>query len=323
MNISKPRKLLTALLLLTALTIYLYVLIGLRFDHKYLLMYALKQRILKVIVMILVALAIGGASLVFQSIINNHIVTPCLLGMNSLYSVIHTACVFFLGSGSILVTNAHLAFMLDLIIMAAVATSIYSYMFKKTKYNVLYVLLIGTVLTSLFGSMQNTMVRIKDPNEYDTLLTNLVASFDRINEELILISAVLMIIVLVIFRRELQMLDVIALGKEQAINLGIDYDRTIQKLLLGVVIYIAIATALVGPVSFIGLIIANVSRELLKTYRHRYLIMASMSIGIIVLIGGQLIVERVYHYSMPLSVFITVAGGIYFLYLLLRQRERA
>lgn len=323
MNISKPRKLLTALLLLTALTIYLYVLIGLRFDHKYLLMYALKQRILKVIVMILVALAIGGASLVFQSIINNHIVTPCLLGMNSLYSVIHTACVFFLGSGSILVTNAHLAFMLDLIIMAAVATFIYSYMFKKTKYNVLYVLLIGTVLTSLFGSMQNTMVRIMDPNEYDTLLTNLVASFDRINEELILISAVLMIIVLVIFRRELQMLDVIALGKEQAINLGIDYDRTIQKLLLGVVIYIAIATALVGPVSFIGLIIANVSRELLKTYRHRYLIMASMSIGIIVLIGGQLIVERVYHYSMPLSVFITVAGGIYFLYLLLRQRERA
>lgn len=323
MNISKPRKLLTALLLLTALTIYLYVLIGLRFDHKYLLMYALKQRILKVIVMILVALAIGGASLVFQSIINNHIVTPCLLGMNSLYSVIHTACVFFLGSGSILVTNAHLAFMLDLIIIAAVATFIYSYMFKKTKYNVLYVLLIGTVLTSLFGSMQNTMVRIMDPNEYDTLLTNLVASFDRINEELILISAVLMIIVLVIFRRELQMLDVIALGKEQAINLGIDYDRTIQKLLLGVVIYIAIATALVGPVSFIGLIIANVSRELLKTYRHRYLIMASMSIGIIVLIGGQLIVERVYHYSMPLSVFITVAGGIYFLYLLLRQRERA
>ena len=323
MNISKPRKLLTALLLLTALTIYLYVLIGLRFDHQYLLMYALKQRILKVIVMILVALAIGGASLVIQSIINNHIVTPCLLGMNSLYSVIHTACVFFLGSGSILVTNAHLAFMLDLVIMAAVATFIYSYMFKKTKYNVLYVLLIGTVLTSLFGSMQNTMVRIMDPNEYDTLLTNLVASFDRINEELILISAVLMIIVLVILRRELQMLDVIALGKEQAINLGIDYDRMIQKLLLGVVIYIAIATALVGPVSFIGLIIANVSRELLKTYRHRYLIMASMSIGIIVLIGGQLIVERVYHYSMPLSVFITVAGGIYFLYLLLRQRERA
>ena len=91
MNISKPRKMLTALLLLTVLTICFYVLIGLRFDHQYLLMYALKQRILKVIVMILVALAIGGASLVFQSIINNHIVTPCLLGMNSLYSVIHTA----------------------------------------------------------------------------------------------------------------------------------------------------------------------------------------------------------------------------------------
>lgn len=323
MNLRKPKMMLTVLLILTVMTVGLYLLIDLRFDHQLLLMYSLKQRITKAIVMILVALAIGGASLVFQSIIHNHIVTPCLLGMNSLYGVIHTGCVFFLGSGSMIVTNAHLSFMLDLIIMAVVATFIYSFMFKKTKYNVLYVLLIGTVLTSLFGSMQNTMVRIMDPNEYDTLLTSLVASFDHINEELIIISMILMAAVAIILRHELKMLDVIALGKEQAINLGVDYDRTIQKLLLGVVIYIAIATALVGPISFIGLIIANVTRELLKTYRHRYLIAGAMLIGVIVLIGGQLIVERVYHYSMPISVFITVAGGIYFLYLLLRQRKVA
>lgn len=323
MNLRKPKIMLMVLLGLTVVTVGLYLLIDLRFDHQQLLMYALRQRMTKAIVMLLVAFAIGGASLVFQSIINNHIVTPCLLGMNSLYAVIHTACVFFLGSGSLIVTNAYLSFMIDLVIMAIVATFIYSFMFKKTKYNVLYILLIGTVLTSLFGSMQNTMVRIMDPNEYDTLLTNLVASFDHINEELIVLSLVLMVAVIVILRKELQMLDVITLGKEQAINLGVDYDRTIQKLLLGVVIYIAIATALVGPVSFMGLIVANVARQLLKTYRHRYLIIGSMLIGMIILIGGQLIVERVYHYGMPISVFITVTGGIYFLYLLLRQRKVA
>ena len=113
----------------------------------------------------------------------------------------------------------------------------------------------------------------------------------------------------------------ITLGKDQAINLGVDYDRTIRRLLLGVTLFIAIATAMVGPISFLGLIIANLSREFFKTYRHTTLIIGSFLIGIIILVGGQIVVERVYNYGIPISVFITVGGGIYFLYLLLRKRR--
>ena len=51
----------------------------------------MKIRTPKLIVMLITAFAIGGASIVFQSIIHNTIVTPCLLGMNSLYTLIHTA----------------------------------------------------------------------------------------------------------------------------------------------------------------------------------------------------------------------------------------
>ena len=122
-------------------------------------------------------------------------------------------------------------------------------------------------------------------------------------------------------RKELALLDVITLGKDQAINLGVDYDRTIRRLLLGVTLFIAIATAMVGPISFLGLIIANLSREFFKTYRHTTLIIGSFLIGIIILVGGQIVVERVYNYGIPISVFITVGGGIYFLYLLLRKRR--
>lgn len=100
-----------------------------------------------------------------------------------------------------------------------------------------------------------------------------------------------------------------------------DYDKTIRRLLLGVTLFIAIATALVGPISFLGLIIANLSREVFKTYRHSYLILGSCLIGTIILIAGQILVEHVYNFSMPISVFITVGGGIYFLYLLMRQRR--
>ncbi len=298
-----------------------YMLVEVNFDNERLFFYALKLRTPKLIVMIITAFAIGGASLVFQSVINNTIVTPCLLGMNSLYTLIHTAVVFFAGSTSVLANNANASFAVDLVIMGITATVIYGWLFKKTNYNVLYVLLIGTVLTSFFSSIQSTLTRVMDPNEYDNLLSTLVASFSNVNSEIIVFSVVVLGVLIFVLRKDLALLDVITLGRQQAVNLGVDYDRTIRRLLLGVTICIAVATAMVGPISFLGLIIANLSRQLLQTFRHGQLILGSALFGMIVLVAGQLIVEHVYTYSIPISVFITVGGGIYFLYLLLTRRR--
>ncbi len=298
----------------------LFMTVGVKFENQRFFEYSMKIRTPKLIAMMITAYAIGSAAIIFQSIINNTIVTLCLLGMDALYTMIHTILVFILGSGSLLVVNPNYSFMIDLVIMGVTAIVIYSYLFKKTKHNVLYVLLIGTVLTSLFSSIQSTLTRIMDPNEYDTLLTTLVASFSNVNSEIMILSIIVLSVVAFALRKELRILDVLTLGKEQAINLGVDYDTSIRKLLLGVTLYIAVATAMVGPLAFLGLIIANLSRQLLQTYRHTQLIGGSILFGMIILIGGQLIVEKVFVYAIPVSVFITLFGGIYFLYLLLRRR---
>ena len=324
MNAAAVRANRRKLLILTAIVLLCaagYMLVNVNFSNPKLLAYAMKIRTPKLIVMLITAFAIGGASIVFQSIINNTIVTPCLLGMNSLYTLIHTAVVFFLGSASVVASNANLSFAVDVVLMGIAATVIYSWIFKKTKHNVLYVLLVGTVLTSFFGSIQTTLTRVMDPNEYDTLLTDLVASFSNVNSAILVLSVAVLALVAFAFRKELALLDVLTLGKDQAINLGVDYDRCIRRLLLGVTLYIATATAMVGPLAFLGLIIANLSRQFLRTYRHSQLITGSVLFGMAVLIGGQLLVERVFVYSVPVSVFITVGGGVYFLYLLLTQRK--
>ena len=319
--IRSNRRKLTILAILVLLCAIGYMVIGVRFGNPKLVRYSMKIRTPKLIVMLITAFAIGGASIVFQSIINNTIVTPCLLGMNSLYTLIHTAVVFVAGSGSILAVNSNLSFAVDLVLMGIIATVVYSYLFQKTRHNILYVLLIGTVLSSFFSSIQSTLTRVMDPNEYDTLLANLVASFSNINSEIIIFSLIILAVIIFVLRKELALLDVLTLGKDQAINLGVDYDKCIRRLLLGVTLCIAVATAMVGPISFLGLIIANLSRQLLKTYRHTQLILGSALFGMIVLVGGQVIVEHVYSYSIPVSVFITVGGGVYFLYLLLTNRR--
>ena len=309
------------LLLLVLLACAGYMTVGVHFENQKLFAYAMRIRTPKLIAMLITAFAIGSASIVFQSIINNTIVTPCLLGMNSLYTLIHTTVVFFAGSSSVIAASANLSFAVDVVLMGITATLIYSWIFKKTRHNVLYVLLVGTVLTSFFSSIQTTLTRVMDPNEYDSLLNTLVASFSNINSEIILFVLLLLGLIVFALRKELALLDVLTLGKEQAINLGVDYDRCIRRLLLGVTLCIAVATAMVGPISFLGLIIANLSRQLLKTYRHSQLILGSALFGMIVLVGGQVIVEHVYSYAVPVSVFITVGGGLYFLYLLLTRKK--
>ena len=283
--------------------------------------YAMKIRTPKLTVMVLTAFCIGSASIVFQTIINNTIVTPCLLGMNSLYILVHTLVVFLLGSTSVLVTTKLFSFSLDLLIMVFAAVLIYGMLFRKTRGNVLYILLAGSVMATFFTSITSTLQRIMDPNEYDTLQNALIASFHKVNSGIILFAVIGILAVIFFLRKDLALLDVIALGKDQAVNLGVDYDRTIRRLLIGVTLYIAVATALVGPISFLGLVIANLSRQLMKTYRHFPLIFASALLGMVTLLGGQVLIEHLFEFSTNISVFINVGGGIYFLYLIMKNRK--
>lgn len=298
-----------------------FLLVGVRLDKPAFFAYSMKIRLPKVAAMLVAAVGIGGATLVFQSIIRNTVVTPCLLGMNSLYTLVHTFMAFVMGASTFAAMNANVSFLLDLAVMSVVAMVVYGLLFRATRYNVLYILLVGTVLASLFGSIQSTLVRVMDPNEYETLLATLVPSFSNMNVQVVALAAALLVAVGIAFRRDLALLDVIGLGKDQAINLGVDYNRTIRRLLLLVTLCIAIATALVGPISFLGLIVANLSRQLLRTYRHSQLIAGSVLMGMLVLFAGETLTERVFHYLIPVSVFVSVGGGLYFLWLLLRTKQ--
>lgn len=295
--------------------IYLLTCVNMKFFD-----YAMHIRVPKLATMIIAAFCIGVASIIFQSIINNRIVTPCLLGMNSLYVLIHTMVVFFLGGTSIFAANKYVSFITDILLMGTLGSLIYGFLFKKTRYNILYILLAGTVLATFFTSVSNTLTRTIDPNEYDKLLTELIAGFDHVNAELIGISLVFLAGTFLVFYKDLKLLDVLTLGKNQAINLGVDYDKSISRLLVCVTFLITIATALVGPISFLGLIIANLSRELLKTYKHSYLMLGSFLMGVVILLGGQTLIEHVFGFGTQISVFINLFGGLYFLYLVLKNK---
>ena len=321
-RLAQRRRLKTSMVVLAGLVLLFIGLYQFAFVNPKFFAYAMGLRLPRLAVILIAGFAISAAAIVFQTIIRNTIVTPCLLGMNSLYLLIHTAVVFFLGSGSLFAVNPVYAFAADVIVMGFVAGFIYYTIFQKTGGNVLYVLLIGTVLSTFFSSMQNSLTRIMDPNEYDALLNPLTASFTNVNAACIIPGALLLAAIAWWLRKDLAILDVISLGREQAVSLGVDYERTLRRLMVGVALYIAVATALVGPLSFLGLITANVARQLFTTYRHTWLIAGSACVGMLILTAGQFVVEHVMVYAVPVSVFVTIGGGIYFLYLVLTAGKR-
>lgn len=321
-RLAQRRRLKTSMVVLAGLVLLFIGLYQFAFVNPKFFAYAMGLRLPRLAVILIAGFAISAAAIVFQTIIRNTIVTPCLLGMNSLYLLIHTAVVFFLGSGSLFAVNPVYAFAADVIVMGFVAGFIYYTIFQKTGGNVLYVLLIGTVLSTFFSSMQNSLTRIMDPNEYDALLNTLTASFTNVNAACIIPGALLLAAIAWWLRKDLAILDVISLGREQAVSLGVDYERILRRLMVGVALYIAVATALVGPLSFLGLITANVARQLFTTYRHTWLIAGSACVGMLILTAGQFVVEHVMVYAVPVSVFVTIGGGIYFLYLVLTAGKR-
>lgn len=283
--------------------------------------YALPRRFKKIAAFALTGGSIAFATVIFQTITNNRILTPGIIGLDSLYMLIQTTVVFAFGSMHLFSTNKEFNFLLSVGLMVLFAAALYKIMFQKDGRGIYVLLLIGLVFGTLFSSLSTFMEVLIDPNEFAKIQDKSFASFSNVNTDLLWLSFAAVVLVFAYAWRFIKYLDVMSLGREHAVNLGIPYGHVIKRLLIVVAILISISTALVGPITFLGLLVANVTYQIMKTYKHRYILPASVGVSIIALAGGQLLAERVFDLSTTISVIINFVGGVYFLYLLLRENK--
>ena len=283
--------------------------------------YALSRRIPKIIAIVLTGSAIAYASLVFQTVTENRILTPSVLGLDALYIFIQTVIIFIVGSESMAKADSRTSFIISVVLMVIFSVGILGMILKKVKGNIYLLLLVGIITGTLFRSGSSFIQVIIDPNEFLILQGSLFASFNNVNTEVLVLSAVLLTGAMGFGMTKLKELDVLSLGRDNAINLGINHKSLVDMILVIVAILISVSTALVGPITFLGILVTNLSREMLKTYKHKYLIIGAMLISSTALVYGQLLVERVFEFSTPISVIINFIGGIYFIYLLLRENQ--
>ncbi|SHR58707.1 Ferric enterobactin ABC transporter, permease protein FepG [Mycobacteroides abscessus subsp. abscessus] len=281
--------------------------------------YALPRRGFKVVAMILTGVAIAYSTVVFQTITHNRILTPSIMGLDSLYMLIQTVIIFFLGSTHVTVTNKQVNFSISVVAMIVFALLLYRFLFKKGNQPIYFLLLIGIIVGTFFSSISTFLQVLIDPNEFQIVQDRMFASFNNINTDILWIAIGIIGLLIFYAWRYTTYLDVLSLGRDNAVNLGVNYDSLVKKMLILVAVFISVSTALVGPITFFGLIVANLSYQLFGTYKHKILISGAGLISVIALVGGQWVVERIFTFSTTLSVIINFIGGVYFIYLLLKE----
>ena len=285
--------------------------------------YAFPKRVARVLAMVITGVAIAYATVMFQTVTRNRILTPSIIGVDSMYEVVQTVLYFFLGSASVFVVDRYLNFGTSIVAMVIFALVLYRFLFRADKYPIFLLLLAGMIIGTLLGSVVTFLQVIIDPVEYLSLQSRLFASFNNVKSELVGISAVILAACFIYGSRLMRDLDVMNLGRDTAMNLGVNYDRIVLNVLVLASILIATSTALIGPVTFLGLIVSNLAYQFLVTYKHSVLILGASLISIIALVGGQFLVQHVFQLNTTLSVVINFVGGLYFIYLLLKESRSA
>ncbi len=308
-------------IIVLSIALVVVILIFLFFGLTGNLEYVLERRAYKLGALILVSCSIAYSSLVFQTLTHNRILTPSIMGFESVYLLFQSLIVFWYGDKTFQVLTESNNFFVSVFMMTGFAGLLYVLIFRKEKNNMYLLLLTGLILGTLFNTLSSFVQMLIDPNEFSMIEARIFASFNQMNIRLFWFAVGAAVLAAVLAIRNNKFLDVIALGRENAINLGINYSRIILIFLLIISVLVSVSTALVGPIMFFGILVTNLTYELFKTHRHSVLILACCLISSITLITGQFAVEHLFNLNTTISILINFVGGVYFLYVLLKAKK--
>lgn len=287
---------------------------GLDFD------YIIPRRIARLTAMVIGGICIGWSSITFQTITGNRILTPAIMGYEAVYLLWQALLVLFLGAGSVMLLGSNGNFLLSVLLLLGYSWLIHRWLLRNGKSNVYFLLLIGLVLTMVIGTFTQFVQLKVSPGEFSILQSFSLASFNRAQPQQLLYAGLLVAGVCLVGIRTLPILDVLSLGRDQAISLGVDYRRNVRLHLALIAALVAISTSLLGPTAFMGIFVANMTYALARTFRHRVTLPLGCVIAIGLFIAAQLLVEHVFNYKTTVGILVNLVCGGYFLLLMVRTR---
>ena len=277
-----------------------------------------ERRANSVLVMAIVALCQGMATVAFHTVTGNRIITPSIMGFEALYVAIHTSTVYFFGAAGLINARTLDMFILQLVIMVGFTLLLYSWLLTGEN-NMHAMLLIGVVIGGGLASLSTFMQRMLAPSEFDVLTARLFGSVNNADPEYFPLAIPLALGAALLLYVHSRTLNVLALGREPAVNLGVNHRAHAIYVLVLVSVLMAISTALVGPMTFLGFLVATLAYQFADTYDHRYIFPMATLIGFVVLTGSYFVMNHIFYAQGIVSIIIELVGGLVFLAVILRK----
>jgi len=283
--------------------------------------FILSLRAGKLAALILVGAATGAATVLFQTIVGNRLLTPGIVGFDALFIFLQTMLVLVLGGVGFTQLHPNLTFLGETALMTGAALLLFHVLLRRGAEDIARMVLTGIVLGLLLRGLSDFAQRLLDPSEFSILQFVTFASFNSVETANLGVAGGLIALAILGALRLAPSLDVAALGRPVARGLGLGYDRVVMQALALVAVLVSAATALVGPMTFLGLIAASLAREVVPESRHALLLPAAAVIGAITLVAGQFLFERLLGQQGALGVVVEFLGGLLFLALVFGRRR--
>lgn len=311
-----PRQLAWLLVIALALA---FLFLGAGFDFDY----VIPKRLARLAAMLIGGVAIAWSSIVFQTLTGNRILTPAIMGYEAVYLLLQSLLVLALGAQSLVLLGANGNFFLSVAVMLGYSWLIHRGLFRQGRQNVYFLLLVGLVLTMVIGTFTQFVQLKTSPGEFSILLGFSQASFNKTEPAQLLVSGLLVAGVCLAGLKTLPTLDVMSLGRDQALSLGVDYPRQVRRHLALIATLVAVSTSLLGPTAFMGIFVANMAYALARTRRHRVTLPTGCGIAIGLFLLAQLAVEHLFNYRTTVGILVNLVCGAWFLALMARARGTA
>ncbi|WPC08844.1 iron chelate uptake ABC transporter family permease subunit [Globicatella sp. PHS-GS-PNBC-21-1553] len=293
-------------------------------DFFQLTAYVQKARLTKLLSFLIVILLIVPPTIVFQTIVNSRYLSPSIIGMDAVYVLIQSL-IYFMGYHYLnqLMNHSLILFLIQIGLMLSICyLSLYLAKINwLSTVNESIWLMIGMIFGTVLRNLSTFFQVLMDPNEYLALQSRLFASFQSVSKELLGIAFIIAILSNAYLFYKRYLLDVYHLGKTTALTLGVDIQKETKRFLLLIVLMLGTATAFVGPLTFLGFMVANITYYLTPKHHHLERLTIGILFGLVMILSGQLLIERVLNLQFNLNIMIEGIGGLMF-FLLLFKKER-
>lgn len=272
-------------------------------------------RIPRTLSAILAGCALSLAGLILQSVLNNSIASPSIIGVNSGAGLFTTLIIALF--------PAYFEFMaLAAFAGAFLSTLLVYFIAKKTGASRITIVLSGVAVSSFIGAITDTVLTLW-PDVAISRTAFLIGGLSGVTMDGIKLPGLLILmscIILLIFSYDL---NILTLGDETAKSLGLNVSRYRFLFLVLSSLLAGSAVSFAGLLGFVGLIVPHTARFLVIESDNRILAPVSALLGSVFVLFCDLLARTLFApYEVPVGIIMSFLGGPFFIYLLLQQKRR-